>query len=135
MSLSSSSSSTAIAGVATAVETVLLSRLHEKIWAILATADSREDARLNKRAKNLEVEAAAGLEDTIGLVLQKQQLLISETLINRSNVRAVVLIHHNFMTNSAAGNGDLMQEQAEISEARMIFCAFLLVCKLKLERT
>ena len=63
-----SSSSAAVAGVATAVETVLLSRLHEKIWAILATADSREDARLNKRAKNLEVEAAEGLEDAIGLV-------------------------------------------------------------------
>ena len=67
---SMSSCSTANADVLAAVETVLLSQLHERVFAIVAMAFGEEDSRVNRRAKNLEVEVAdshTSLEDAIGV--------------------------------------------------------------------
>ena len=67
MSASSTANTT---DVSAAVETVLLSRLHERVFGIVAMAFGGEDACVNKRAKNLEVEVAdscTSLEDAIGV--------------------------------------------------------------------
>ena len=67
---SMSSSSTANADVSAAVETVLLSRLHERVFGIVSMAFGGEDACVNKTVKNIEVEVAdsfTSLEEAIGV--------------------------------------------------------------------
>ena len=56
--------------VSAAVETVLLSRLHERVFGVVSMAFAAEDACVNKRAKNVEVEVAdslTSLEDALGV--------------------------------------------------------------------
>ena len=65
-----SSSSTADSDVSAAVETVLLSRLHERVFGVVSMAFAAEDACVNKRAKNVEVEVAdslTSLEEALGV--------------------------------------------------------------------
>ena len=69
-SMSSCSNSTANSEVSAAVETVLLNRLHDRVFGIVAMAFGGEDACINKRAKNIEVEVAdslTSLEEAIGV--------------------------------------------------------------------
>ena len=65
-----SSCSTADTNVSAAVETVLLSRLHERVFGVVSMAFAAEDACVNKRAKNVEVEVAdslTSLEEALGV--------------------------------------------------------------------
>ena len=65
-----SSCSKADTDISAAVETILLSRLHERVFGVVSMAFAAEDACVNKRAKNVEVEVAdslTSLEDALGV--------------------------------------------------------------------